>query len=668
LSSEELKNPNVNQFLKSIDDKQADLEASLKARLLENRQLRRRSDLTFDLHVISLISFGGISNVDDLPFVCAPQQLAAVLNRFPAITDQEYLNLNATIQRTTSLKAATKRDYVQRQSSRGAVLKKIDAEIANLDKWQKQASIEMPEGPQRIRGLAGSGKTIVLAQKAAYLHSIHPEWRLCVTFYTQSLYQQFRSLIRRFYMQFAQDEPDWAHLQVMHCWGGAHKEGLYATIAAAFDFDSLDFRTAQSKFGQRAFDGICEELLASIKLKYDGQEPPSLFDVIIIDEAQDLPPSFFQLAYAVTAKPKRIAFAYDELQTLSDISMPSVAKLFGTRADGTPVVTLQNLPDEPQQDIILPRCYRNTPWALTTAHGLGFGIYRKTNQPTALPFVQMFDEPELWRDIGYEVREGSLAFGKNVALARSEKATPGYFKELIEPADALITTKFETQDEEFSWIADSIGRNINNDEILPEDIIVIWCDVMTIRSAGAKIGRELNRRDIKFHIAGITTTADKFFVPDSVALTHIYRAKGNEAPMVYIAGADTCYSGFELQRKRNTLFTAITRSKAWVRLTGIGPAMERLKSEVEEVVQREYQLQFLYPNLPQIEKIRTINRDMTESQRKSLQERVKGASELLAEVAEGRIEIDALPEELRDIFEAGLAKRNTSRRAKSKKV
>lgn len=46
----------------------------------------------------------------------------------------------------------------------------------------KKAAFEIPEGPQRIRGLAGSGKTIVLALKAAYLHTQYPDMKIAVTF------------------------------------------------------------------------------------------------------------------------------------------------------------------------------------------------------------------------------------------------------------------------------------------------------------------------------------------------------------------------------------------------------------------------------------------------------------------------------------------------------
>ena len=48
---------------------------------------------------------------------------------------------------------------------------RLEKSIATLDQQQNRAAIETVEGVQRIRGLAGSGKTIVLAIKAAYFMS-----------------------------------------------------------------------------------------------------------------------------------------------------------------------------------------------------------------------------------------------------------------------------------------------------------------------------------------------------------------------------------------------------------------------------------------------------------------------------------------------------------------
>ena len=66
-----------------------------------------------------------------------------------------------------SIKPQKKRENVKIEGSRGDTIKKNEKEIANLDHWQKKAALEIVDGTQRIRGLAGSGKTIVLALKAA---------------------------------------------------------------------------------------------------------------------------------------------------------------------------------------------------------------------------------------------------------------------------------------------------------------------------------------------------------------------------------------------------------------------------------------------------------------------------------------------------------------------
>lgn len=66
------------------------------------------------------------------------------------------------------------------------------------------AALEISDNVQRIRGLAGSGKTIVLALKAAYLHVSNPEFKIAITFNIRSLKQQFEELITKFvYEQYA---------------------------------------------------------------------------------------------------------------------------------------------------------------------------------------------------------------------------------------------------------------------------------------------------------------------------------------------------------------------------------------------------------------------------------------------------------------------------------
>ena len=56
--------------------------------------------------------------------------------------------------------------HISSPQSRGAKLGHFEDSIATLDMLQSKAVIETVDGVQRIRGLAGSGKTIVLALKA----------------------------------------------------------------------------------------------------------------------------------------------------------------------------------------------------------------------------------------------------------------------------------------------------------------------------------------------------------------------------------------------------------------------------------------------------------------------------------------------------------------------
>ena len=116
---------------------------------------------------------------------------------------------------------------------------------------------------------------------------------------------------------------------------------------------------------------------------------------------------------------------------------------------------------------------------------------------------------------------------------------------------------------------------------------------------------------IPSNLTGITNDRDTFIEPGAVTISGIYRAKGNEAPMVYIANADHCAIGHELIRLRNILFTGITRSRAWVRLCGVGEQMVMLQQEIDQVVSNNFRLTFTVPTPTQLKTIRKINRDRT---------------------------------------------------------
>lgn len=51
-----------------------------------------------------------------------------------------------------------------------------------FDLQQELIAKTTPPGAQRIRGIAGSGKTVLLAQKAANMHLRHPDWDIALVF------------------------------------------------------------------------------------------------------------------------------------------------------------------------------------------------------------------------------------------------------------------------------------------------------------------------------------------------------------------------------------------------------------------------------------------------------------------------------------------------------
>ena len=210
----------------------------------------------------------------------------------------------SVIENISTIRHNKARRVIKREDSRGAKLKSLEDSIATLDNMQGRAVIETVEGIQRIRGLAGSGKTIVLALKAAYLHAQHPDWRIAVTFNTRSLKGQFRRLINNFSLEQTNLEPDWDNLRIMNGWGapgGSERDGIYHEFCRVHDIEYMDFRSSKRLPGQgEVFSRVCEWAISQV------QKPNPLYDAILVDEGQDFSPAFLRLCHMFLKEPKRL--------------------------------------------------------------------------------------------------------------------------------------------------------------------------------------------------------------------------------------------------------------------------------------------------------------------------------------------------------------------------
>ena len=118
--------------------------------------------------------------------------------------------------------------------------------------------------------------------------------------------------------------------------------------------------------------------------------------------------------------------------------------------------------------------------------------------------------------------------------------------------------------------------------------------------------------------------------------TTIFRAKGNEANIVFILNAQTMSSMQTFSRNR--LFTAMTRAKFKVYISGTaGSAMTTLINEFKEIREKDFTLDFRYPTEEELRKMRTIakteakNADTYEKAFKSLKDNKELTIEILKE-------------------------------------
>ena len=645
--------------ISDYEDRQDEAYNRLTARLLAHRSLISRRQLTIPVHVASFAP-GVPQPPSDLEFpILDRETLSQWIDRLPTLDlvgSQIYEHTLSAIHSLTTIRhSRTPRDTAD-ENSRGSRLKTIEDSISTLDRQQHRAVIETVEGVQRIRGLAGSGKTVVLALKAAYLHGRHPEWRIGVTFHTRSLKAHLTRLINTFHIDQMGEEPNWDNLRVVNAWGapgGSDRDGIYHEFCRRHSVEYSDFGAARNRYGyDDAFFGAVEAALR------DAGEILPLYDTILVDEAQDLPPVFLRLCYEILADPRRLVYAYDELQNLTNAGLPPTEEIFGYE-HGKPrvVLTHEILNGENPKDLILEKCYRNSRPILIAAHALGFGIYRGAESERSLGLVQMFDQPELWTDIGYTCTRGVLSLGNEVTLTRTADSSPKFLESHSSLDDIIQFLPFPSVREQALWVAEQIEQNLRGDELRHEDIMVIHTDPLKSRAELARVREELLRRRIQSHHAGVDTGPDEFLKSASITCTGIHRAKGNEAAMVYIINAHDCHSRKRnLSHIRNRLFTAMTRSKAWVRVSGVGSGMEGLIEEFQRLLHADFQLRFRYPTREELAELTIVHRDMTDADQRRLSNRQRTLSQLVNDLKSGKLFVQDFNsddiENLREILES----------------
>ena len=570
----------------------------LHGRLLKSPILRKGPmSLSFEIRIVGFSANEKIHSYFEYSDSAASLFDCIIRESDRHLSHEEILEIRSILEGAKALSRPKKREVSNAEAhTAAAYLARLEAEISNFDQDQRRVALSVSKGPQRIRGLAGSGKTVILAMKAAHLHLHNPESRILVTYYTKSLHAFIKSLISRFYRHYSDEDPNWEKLEVMHAWGGQYVPGVYYNTAIDSEARPKRFNEAPPSV-KNQFDWVCSELISSHKIS-------PKYDAILIDEGQDLPSSFYKICYDLAKgirNQKTIIWAYDELQNIFDVGIRNSDELFGLNSDGEPNISItrersHGLIDY-QSDIVLPKCYRNQRDVLVVAHALGFGVYDK--------ILQMLEGEDHWRDVGYDIIN-KYEVGKEVDIVRPDRNSPTSLD--VDDALPLISYKdCNNYDDEIDYIVGEIHRFLEQG-LQPEDIMVICLDDRNAKGYFSNITRKLIDTDININnLLANQFGNSPFREVGSITLTTVHRAKGNESAVVICCGLESINRNS--LTGRNRLFTAFTRTKGWLRLSGISPIVRNHLEEIGRALENTPHLKFV---VPPIDALTTIQRDLSD--------------------------------------------------------
>ncbi|NEP39103.1 MAG: DNA/RNA helicase, partial [Okeania sp. SIO2H7] len=352
---------------------------------------------------------------------------------------------------------------------------RMNAQLKQFSEENIELAKQIPPGPQRIRGIAGSGKTVLLCQKAAYMHLQHPEWDIALVFFTRSLYDLMESQVDFWLQYFSNGDKKYSRqnskLKVFHAWGAQDRNGLYRKIVKAHGLEPFPLDNNKNVPPEKLADVVIQLLEAT--------EIEPMFDAIIMDEGHDLvvrdelkygdkQPIYWMAWQALrpvddkNPKQKRLIWAYDEAQSLHALNIPTAKELLGEEYSQL----VQGFhPGGIKKSIIMKRCYRTPHPILTAAHAIGMGLLRPEGM------LSGYTQKKDWKNIGYEMTV-SASKERQITLHRPLENSPNPMPK-ISDVPVLQFNVFETREAELNALAKNLEKNLENGGLKPSRNILV---------------------------------------------------------------------------------------------------------------------------------------------------------------------------------------------------
>jgi len=196
-----------------------------------------------------------------------------------------------------------------------------------------------------------------------------------------------------------------------------------------------------------------------------------------------------------------------------------------------------------------------------------------------------------WEALGYTV-SGAFRPNQWVVLSRPREHSGNAMPRIW--SDPLIELEtFSSRQEGLSSVAERIKKEIEEERIDPSESILV-ISMLDDAAHVRKIAEAMRDAGVNVYIAsapaintlsfsGKEASPDRFREDYAVTVCGINRAKGNEADHVYLVSLDYIARNDESINLRNRLFVGMTRTRAWVTMTGIGsyPLYDEIKRAIE---------------------------------------------------------------------------------------
>ncbi len=425
------------------------------------------------------------------------------------------------------------------EGSKGELLSLALAEDRVLtDLQQRLTSQEWNDGPRLVRGVAGSGKTVVLATQAARMvERLHKGTRdlfedrlqplpvLAVCF-NRTLVPFIRERIEIAYFQRTAELLPQNSILVTHFNSllyYLHKEG-YCRYHRIDDAPDSSERAARCLSDLNAIDGQLAARLTK-----------GLFSCIFIDEGQDFHETEYALLLRLCAQssselPRMFVF-YDDAQNLYGRKRPTWSDL-GLDVRG--------------RSVVMDECFRNTRQILEPAFNLLVGSHadgaRSVTTSSFADMVTLKEKRLVAIEDGhirvfFTAREGSPAAWRKCADRNAEQLS----------------------------LATCCERLLKRDSLLPQDILVLTFRrdrAMELANAIAeRVGQQRVRRPFE------ESEKDGLAIqPDRITVSTVASAKGYDAPYVMLASVDDFPHDVE---GRVSFYVGCTRAREWLEVSWV---------------------------------------------------------------------------------------------------